>query len=56
MSRQLGVPQITTLHGRLDLKDLVPLYDEFTDMPVVSISNSQRTPLPQANWIGTVHH
>jgi glycosyltransferase involved in cell wall biosynthesis len=32
------------------------MYDEFTDMPVVSISNSQRTPLPQANWIGTVHH
>ena len=56
MSRQLAVPQLTTLHGRLDLKDLIPLYDEFTDMPVVSISNSQRTPLPQANWIGTVYH
>jgi glycosyltransferase involved in cell wall biosynthesis len=56
MSRQLGVPQITTLHGRLDIKDLVPIYDEFTEMPVVSISNSQRTPLPQANWIGTVYH
>jgi len=56
MSRHLGVPQITTLHGRLDLKDLIPLYDEFTDMPVVSISNSQRAPLPQANWIGTIYH
>jgi glycosyltransferase involved in cell wall biosynthesis len=56
MSRQLGVPQITTLHGRLDIKDLVPIYDEFTEMPVVSISNSQRTPLPQAHWIGTVYH
>jgi glycosyltransferase involved in cell wall biosynthesis len=56
MSRQLGVPQITTLHGRLDIKDLLPLYDEFTDMPVVSISDSQRAPLPQANWIRTVYH
>ena len=56
MSRRLGVPHVTTLHGRLNLKDLQPLYDEFPDMPVVSISNSQRAPLPQANWIGTVHH
>lgn len=55
-SRRLGVPQLTTLHGRLDLADLQPLYDEFGDMPVVSISDSQRDPLPQAHWIGTVHH
>ena len=56
MSRRLGVPNVTTLHGRLDLPDLQPLYDEFTEMPVVSISNDQRAPLPQANWVGTVHH
>ncbi len=56
VSRHVGVPHITTLHGRLNIKDLLPLYDEFTDMPVVSISNSQRAPLPQANWIGTVYH
>jgi glycosyltransferase involved in cell wall biosynthesis len=56
VSRYLGVPHITTLHGRLNIKDLAPLYDEFTDMPGVSISNSQRAPLPQANWIGTVYH
>ena len=55
-SRRFGVPQLTTLHGRLDLADLKPLYDEFGDMPVVSISDSQRDPLPQAKWIGTVHH
>ena len=56
MSRRLGVPHLTTLHGRLDIPDLKPVYDEFGDMPVVSISNDQRAPLPQANWIATVHH
>jgi glycosyltransferase involved in cell wall biosynthesis len=56
MSRRLGVPQVTTLHGRLDIPDLQPVYDEFDDMPVVSISNDQREPLPQARWVETVHH
>jgi len=56
MSRMLGLRQLTTLHGRLDLPDLQPLYYGFKDMPVVSISDSQRTPLPQANWVGTVLH
>ncbi len=56
MSRRLGVPNVTTLHGRLDIADLQPVYDEFTEMPVVSISNDQRSPLPQANWVGTVYH
>ncbi|HEY3517410.1 MAG TPA: glycosyltransferase family 4 protein [Gammaproteobacteria bacterium] len=55
-SRRHATPQLTTLHGRLDLPDLVPLYREFRDMPVVSISATQREPLPFANWIGTVHH
>ena len=49
-------PHATTLHGRLDIPDLQPLYDEFREMPVISISNSQRDPLPQANWQGTVYH
>jgi glycosyltransferase involved in cell wall biosynthesis len=56
MSRLLGLRQLTTLHGRLDLPDLQPLYDAFRDMPVVSISDAQRLPLPQANWLGTVLH
>jgi glycosyltransferase involved in cell wall biosynthesis len=56
MSRRLGVPNVTTLHGRLDLPDLQPVYDEFAEMPVVSISNDQRRPLPQANYVATVHH
>jgi glycosyltransferase involved in cell wall biosynthesis len=47
---------IHTLHGRLDLPDLQPLYKEFTDIPVVSISDSQRKPLPHANYHGTVYH
>jgi glycosyltransferase involved in cell wall biosynthesis len=47
---------VTTLHGRLDLPDLVPLYREYRDMPVVSISNAQRQPLPAANWQATVYH
>ncbi|HET9878064.1 MAG TPA: glycosyltransferase family 4 protein [Candidatus Limnocylindria bacterium] len=56
MSRRLGVPQLTTLHGRLDIPDLAPVYREFGDMPVVSISNDQRAPLPNARWVATIHH
>jgi len=56
LSRRIAFNQLTTLHGRLDLPDLPFLYDEFPDMPLVSISDSQRKPLPQANWIGTVYH
>jgi glycosyltransferase involved in cell wall biosynthesis len=55
-SRRLPIRQVTTLHGRLDLPDLQPLYREFADMPLVSISNAQRTPLPWVNWQATVHH
>jgi glycosyltransferase involved in cell wall biosynthesis len=56
LSRRHPYPQLTTLHGRLDLPDLVPLYKEFTEMPVVSISDAQRAPLPWANWQATVYH
>ena len=44
------------MHGRLDIPELVPLYKEFRDMPVVSISDAQRSPLPDANWVATVYH
>ena len=50
------VPSLTTLHGRLDLADLADVYAEFDDIPVVSISNAQRAPLPRANWMATVYH
>jgi glycosyltransferase involved in cell wall biosynthesis len=56
VSRRLGTPHLTTLHGRLNLPELGGLYDEFGDVPVVSISDHQREPLPQANWQATVHH
>ena len=54
--RRLGTPSITTLHGRLDLPELPALYRLYGDTPVVSISNSQREPLPEANYVGTVLH
>jgi glycosyltransferase involved in cell wall biosynthesis len=54
--QRAGVPFVTTLHGRLDLHELKPVYDIFDDVPVVSISDSQRGPLPQANYVATVLH
>jgi len=56
LMRRSPTPVLTTLHGRLDMPDLAPLYKEFSDMPVVSISNSQREPLPHIGWQGTVYH
>ena len=56
LSRREAVTHVTTLHGRLDIPDLVPLYQEFREMPVISISNAQREPLPWANWQATVYH
>ena len=47
---------ITTLHGRLDLKDLAGVYARWPQYPLVSISDDQRRPLTSANWAGTVHH
>ncbi len=55
-SRRQRSAHVTTLHGRLDIPDLVPLYKEFREIPVVSISNAQRSPLPWLNWQGTVYH
>lgn len=55
MSR-CATPSLTTLHGRLDLPDLKPLMRRFKDHPLASISDSQRTPLAWARWLGTVHH
>jgi glycosyltransferase involved in cell wall biosynthesis len=54
--RPLARKCVTTLHGRLDLPDLAPLLREYADMPLVSISNAQRHPLPRANWVATVYH
>jgi glycosyltransferase involved in cell wall biosynthesis len=54
--RLLNVPSVTTLHGRLDLPELPALYGMYGDMPVVSISDSQRGPLPQAHYVATILH
>ena len=56
LMRRLDVPHVTTLHGRLDLPELAPLYEEFSEMPLISISDAQRQPLPMGNWIATIHH
>lgn len=55
-SRACHLPSLTTLHGRLDLCDLKPLYQRFYDAPLVSISHSQRKPIPNAHWVGNVYH
>jgi glycosyltransferase involved in cell wall biosynthesis len=47
---------LTTLHGRLDLPDLRPFYAAFPELPLISISESQRRPMPPVNWLGTVLH
>jgi len=54
-SRQ-KVPFCTTVHGRLDLPELPPVFSMFPDAPVISITDAQRRPLPQANFVATVHH
>jgi glycosyltransferase involved in cell wall biosynthesis len=54
-SRQ-PVPFVTTLHGRLDLPEHQPVFKTFSSLPVISISDSQRRPIPQANWARTIYH
>jgi glycosyltransferase involved in cell wall biosynthesis len=54
--QNLRVAHLTTLHGRLDLPELPPLYRHFREVPLVSISDAQRTPIAWTNWQATVHH
>src|SRR4051794_35914007 len=56
VSARQARPRLTTLHGRLDIPDLAPLYRTFPREPLVSISDAQRAPLPFANWRATIHH
>src|SRR3984957_8282288 len=49
-------PFVTTLHGRLDLPEHQPVFNTFSSLPVISISNAQRRPVPQANWVRTIYH
>ena len=55
--RDLAHKSVTTLHGRLDIPDFMPVFRAFPEMPLVSISDSQRAPMPpESNWLATVHH
>jgi glycosyltransferase involved in cell wall biosynthesis len=54
--RRHPIPSVTTLHGRLHPPDLKPLFSEYPEVPLVSISEDQRRPLLGANWKATVHH
>jgi len=54
--RHLPIPSLTTLHGRQDHRDCLPFFAGFSDMPLISISDAQRAPLPHANFVGTIHH
>lgn len=54
--RYVDVPHLTTLHGRLDIHDLYPLFERFAHEPLVSISNAQRRPLGNVNWLDTVYN
>jgi glycosyltransferase involved in cell wall biosynthesis len=55
-ARRLGVPAVTTMHGRLDIPELWMVHRHFCDVPLVSISRAQRRPMAWANWLATVHH
>jgi len=54
--RSMADSIVTTLHGRLDLPDLLPFYRAFPELPLVSVSKAQRKPMPPVNWMATVHH
>lgn len=56
VTRRLNIASVTTLHGRLDISDIHPVFRDFEEMPLVSISDAQREPMPWANWVGTVYH
>jgi glycosyltransferase involved in cell wall biosynthesis len=54
--RETADRTLRTLHGRLDLPDLIPFYRMFRELPLASVSHHQRSYLPDLNWVGTVHH
>jgi glycosyltransferase involved in cell wall biosynthesis len=54
--QHMPVPSVTTMHGRLDLPEQWPAFEAYPHVPLVSISDDQRRPVPYARWLGTVHH
>jgi Glycosyltransferase len=56
LARRSETPVLTTVHGKLDLPELQTVYREFSDVPLISVSDAQRLPCPWANWRATIHH
>lgn len=56
LSRRCRTPVLTTLYSRLDLPELIPVFQQFSELPVVSVSEAQQRPIPSINWQGTIHH
>jgi glycosyltransferase involved in cell wall biosynthesis len=56
LARHVQAPTVSTMHGRLDRCEMLPIFRSYSDMPLVSISNDQRRPLPEMNWMRTVYH
>jgi glycosyltransferase involved in cell wall biosynthesis len=54
--RRQPCANVTTLHGRMHVPDMGPLFEQYPEMPLVSISDSQRQPMPWVNWRATIHH
>jgi glycosyltransferase involved in cell wall biosynthesis len=55
-ARLTGAPTVATMHGRLDIPELHPVYRRYRSVPLVSISDAQRKPLAFMNWVATIHH
>lgn len=55
LARRCRTPMLTTLHARLDQPELIPVFRKFADLPLVSVSDAQREPMPWANWQATIH-
>jgi glycosyltransferase involved in cell wall biosynthesis len=55
-ARLTNVPTVATMHGRLDVEELHPVYARYRSMPLISISDAQRQPMPLMNWVDTIHH
>lgn len=56
LTRRCRTPVLTTLYGRLDLPELVSVFQQFSELPVVSVSSAQRCEVPWINWQGAIHH
>jgi hypothetical protein len=56
LARRSKTPVVTTVHGKLNLPELQTVYREFSEVPLISVSDAQRLPCRWANWKATIHH